>query len=130
MKEHNLESEERTLGLNILSPLVDETWLFAEDEPIFKTKHISDNVALSFILVLSPDRMVHKRAIYSFLDWLGDVGGLLEGLRLVGQIGIAFVTLFISNPLSAFLVNALFKSGSVVDETESAFDGIKKRQKF
>ena len=75
--------------------------------------------------------MVHKRAIYSFLDWLGDVGGLLEGLRLVGQIGIALVTLFISNPLSAFLVNALFKSGRcAVDATGSAFDGIKNRQKF
>ena len=79
---------------------------------------------------LSPNKKVYTRQVYNLLDWLGDVGGLLEGLRLVGQLGIALVTLFISNPLSAFIVNALFKSGSVVDETESAFDGIKKRQKF
>ena len=52
---------------------------------------------------------MYKRSIYSFFDWLGDVGGLLDGFRLVGGIVMTVYTLVVGNPLSAFLVNSLFK---------------------
>ena len=38
----------------------------------------------SMWLELESKRLVHERSTYSFLDWLGDVGGLFDGLILVG----------------------------------------------
>ena len=35
---------------------------------------------------LSADMTMHEREIYSLLEWLGDVGGLYDGLRIVGSI--------------------------------------------
>ena len=32
---------------------------------------------------LSEKRKVHERTTYSLLDWLGDVGGLFDGLFLI-----------------------------------------------
>ena len=52
---------------------------------------------------------MYKRSIYSFFDWLGDVGGLLDGFRYLGAIVMTFYTTVIGNPLSAFLVHSLFK---------------------
>ena len=35
------------------------------------------------------DLKVHNRKTYSLLDWLGDVGGLLDGMYLIGELLIA-----------------------------------------
>ena len=39
---------------------------------------------------VSPDMVVYQRTIYTFLDFLGDVGGLLDGLKLIGSALIGF----------------------------------------
>ena len=33
---------------------------------------------------LSPNRQMYKRAIYTFFDWLGDIGGLFDALEFLG----------------------------------------------
>ena len=48
---------------------------------------------------------------------LGDVGGLLDGLRLLGGILMSAYTLTIGNPLNAFLINRLFKRNKVSDKS-------------
>ena len=44
---------------------------------------------LSFIMTRNLDLKVHNRKTYSLLDWLGDVGGLLDGMYLLGELLIA-----------------------------------------
>ena len=40
------------------------------------------------------DQLVINRQTYSFLEWLGDIGGLFEALRFIGS--------FLVVPVSAF----------------------------
>ena len=35
-----------------------------------------------------------ERQTYGFLDWLGDVGGLLDGLRIIGSVLVAPIAAF------------------------------------
>ena len=59
--------------------------------------------ALFFTMNL--DVTVHNRKTYSLLDWLGDVGGLLDGLYLVVEFFIAsYQTLILNRYLSSALV--------------------------
>ena len=68
-------------------------------------------------MLLSPNRTKYTRSIYSFFDWLGDVGGLLDGFRLIGVIVMYFYTFIIGNPLNAFLVNSIFKREHRLNKT-------------
>ena len=58
----------------------------------------------------------YERSTYSFLEWLGDVGGLFDGLGLIFRVLIG--------PFSAFAVKAelltkIFKlSGSSIEAVE------------
>ena len=55
---------------------------------------------------------MYKRSIYSFFDWVGDVGGLLDGLKIFGGFIMSAYTTLVGNPLSAFLAKKLFKKGT------------------
>ena len=88
---------------------------------------------LNLFVQISPDKYMYKRSIYTFFDWLGDVGGLLDALRLIGVVLMAFYTLIMGNPLSGYLVNSLFKRGKEVvthKDNPSEFDRIKSRNRF
>jgi len=52
----------------------------------------------------SLDLKVHKRKTYSLLDWIGDVGGLLDGLYLIGEI---LVTGYSVSSLESYLASTL-----------------------
>ena len=52
---------------------------------------------------------VYARQIYNTLDFLGDVGGLKDGLYLFGYIVMQAYTLIVGNPLNNYLLEALFK---------------------
>ena len=47
----------------------------------------------------SQDQLLIDRSTYSFLDWLGDVGGLLGALMSIGA--------FITKPISTFTLDAM-----------------------
>ena len=68
-------------------------------------------------MMLHPNRVIYKRSIYSFLNWLGDVGGLMDGLRVIGSIFMFFYTSFVANPLYTYLISTVFKVAKV-DNTE------------
>ena len=53
----------------------------------------------SVYIELSQHLSVIERATYSFLEWLGDIGGLMDALKY-----IAFLSL---GPISAFSMKAL-----------------------
>ena len=48
----------------------------------------------SFWLELSPSLMTIERKTYSMLEWLGDIGGLFEGLTRVGFFLVAPIANF------------------------------------
>jgi len=48
--------------------------------------------------------MMHKRKTYSLLDWIGDVGGLLDGLYLICEI---LVTGYSISSLESYLSSTL-----------------------
>ena len=58
----------------------------------------------------NPNLIMHSRAIYTFLDLLGDIGGLIDSLKLIGYSMIVFFT---SGKYSSFLINKLFYSSNV-----------------
>lgn len=54
-----------------------------------------------------------SRAIYNALDFLGDVGGLFDGLKLIAQ---SLISLIGQGGLSSFLIGKLFFLPSIKNE--------------
>ena len=61
---------------------------------------------------------------------MGDVGGLLDGLRYVGIIIMNSYTFLVGNPLNAFLVNSLFKREKKGATPKPEMETIKSRSSF
>ena len=53
--------------------------------------------------------VIHSREIYNALDFLGDVGGLFDGLKLIGA---GFVALFGPGGLQLSLIGKFFYTPS------------------
>ena len=43
---------------------------------------------------LSPDLVEYERTTYSLLEWLGDIGGLVDALRYLGGLTVAPIATF------------------------------------
>ena len=65
------------------------------------------NQVSGLMIHASPDQIVYERAVYTFLDFLGDVGGLLDALKLIGA---SLISLIYGGSLSTFLLSQLFYS--------------------
>ena len=52
---------------------------------------------------MSTNRVSHSRAIYSVWDFLGDVGGLFDMLRLLAEPILALSTLLFGSGLDRYL---------------------------
>ena len=61
----------------------------------------------SFWIEHGPDLHGIERQTYSLLDWIGDVGGLLDGLKIVGSFLVAPIAAF---SLRSELLSTVFKS--------------------
>ena len=51
------------------------------------------NYLFNVAIFIKPNVTVHKRSIYTILDWLGDIGGLLDALICVAKISLGFYSL-------------------------------------
>lgn len=56
-------------------------------------------------MYLNLDSEVTERETYSLLEWLGDIGGLLDALRHIGTFVVAPITSF---SLSSDLLSSIF----------------------
>ena len=65
---------------------------------------------MNFLIYLSPATKVFKRQVYTILDVIGDIGGLLDGLHVLGMIVISFKISIFGNPLTIFLLGKVFFS--------------------
>ena len=109
-------------GLNF-GDAVQETWFdlnLPKTEPYESmAKDFEIYPLVSVQLALLNEKVVYKRSIYTFLDLLGDVGGLLDGLRIFGGMAASLYTCIFGNPLIAFIVNAVYKVDKKTSRSES-----------
>ena len=67
---------------------------------------------MSMWLIMDMEKKIMERSTYSFLDWLGDVGGLFDGLKLIIlQLIYPFVT-FVMNSKILTQLFVEFEDGS------------------
>ena len=59
---------------------------------------------------MSEQTVAHQRSIYNALDWLGDIGGLLDGLTTIGSFVVAIYSFILGDPLDSYLLQSLFKT--------------------
>ena len=69
-----------------------------------------DETMLIVHIKLSEYRTVNSRQIYNALDMLGDVGGLLDGLPVIGGFLVTIYSCLIKDPLESYLFGSLFKT--------------------
>merc|ERR1712060_556333 len=99
-KEHTVESEESWSGLNLQEPVMHK-WYAMEPEDFVVGR--SKSHMFQAKLRLSKDRIAYTRQIYTVLDWLGDIGGLLDALTYIGQMIMFVYFHFIQgDPISYF----------------------------
>ena len=58
----------------------------------WRPSFIDKNVQLSLSYEMSLDLRTYDREVYNFLDWLGDIGGLYDGLRGIIMIFLSVLT--------------------------------------
>ena len=66
--------------------------------------------------------MEHSRAVYTFWDVMGDVGGLHDALVLLGEVFMTLVSLFTGSGLDRYLVKSLFKVNPRKDDRKAAYE--------
>ena len=83
LHQHRLESHEELLGLQLGKPKI-ETWFELDQEPriSFKNQRGRDENLFEVKVALSSEDTLHLRNIYTLLDMLKDVGGLLNLLTI------------------------------------------------
>ena len=87
-----------------------------------------------FDFQIHPDKIIHKRTRYSVLDWLGDIGGLYDGLRYFFGAIIFLARKIIGSPLNSYLVKTHFKRETAetpeYEEAEAAVTRINQRENY
>ena len=53
---------------------------------------LRENVLMMQRFYVGPTKVNHKRTVYGILDFLGDIGGLLDGLKLIATSLIWLIT--------------------------------------
>ena len=74
------------------------------------------------------DRISYSRAIYGVWDFLGDVGGLYDMLRLLAEPILAIISVLVGSGLDRFLIRSLFKKEKNFRLNEDVFSHIKHRK--
>ena len=67
------------------------------------------NGNIMLYMLLNPDVQIYKRKIYTILDLLGDVGGLLDALRAFGSVAVMIFFHLCGNPVHHYLLEAIYK---------------------
>ena len=60
--------------------------------------------------------MHHNRSIYTFLDLLGDIGGLFDALKGILSVVITLYFYIFGDPLDSYLLKALFLKNPETNE--------------
>ena len=77
---------------------------------LFNTTRTLDQFFGIFVY-LNSDRQIHTRSIYTALDWLGDVGGLIDGLRIIGTFSMTLYSFIVGSSVEKYILQSVFKKG-------------------
>ena len=58
----------------------------------WRPSFIHEDIQLTLSYEMSLNLRTYDREVYNFLDWLGDMGGLFDGLRGIIMIFLAVLT--------------------------------------
>ena len=95
--------------------------MFTPESTGIRPYEFPDAVHLSLSYEMNLDKFVIYRTVYTTLDWLGDVGGLMGILFDMGGFLLMFVT---GSGLNYMLLHAIFKeegprAGNSTDRTDT-----------
>ncbi len=79
--EDTIESDELFLNPGWFSAREETFYRLEKTETTFSA--VNPNAIFALGVVSSTTSMSHSRSIYNFLDFLGDIGGLLDALKLI-----------------------------------------------
>ena len=65
-----------------------------------------DNVHVGIVYEINLDRRRIQRSVYSLLDWIGDVGGLLEAMFVVFSV---LIVIYQYKTFEIYMIHNLFK---------------------
>ena len=80
--------------------------MFTTEQGAVRPYEFPDQVHLAISYEMELNKESIERTVYTFLDWLGDVGGLMGILFDIGGFFLIFVT---GNGLNYLLLSSLFK---------------------
>ena len=103
--KHTISSSTYLVNPGWFSP-TEQSFFSMSEGPVEYSASPSPSGSLFGYLVYAPKETVqHGREIYNFLDLLGDVGGLFDGLKLIGA---GIVSVLSAGGLQLKLVGNLF----------------------
>ena len=79
---------------------------------------------------MHPDKIYQWRGVYTFWDFMGDIGGLTGILSLIGMVFMSFVTTISGSRLKRFLIANIFKFQSDYDKSSEIQFKRRKPAKF
>ena len=100
-----MESEERYLGDGFF-PREAQWFELYEDETY--NEPVRDDKIASFSFSMSFDTKQYTRSVYSILDFLGDVGGLLSILLPIGGALISLLDQLFDRTLDSYIISKVF----------------------
>lgn len=108
-QQHKIESEESLVNVGLSDPF-EYTFYTLETLLTKSASTTSDpNIVFGYRYGVSPNLIKHSRSIYTILDWLGDVGGLMDAFIYIGQ---ALMMIFPGSSFATFLASKLFYSAA------------------
>ena len=73
-----IDIEQSIFHIDSFDPLIEES-----------DQYIPNSLLLIEIYAAKED-LIHSRAVYNFLDFLGDIGGFIDALRFIAMMVISF----------------------------------------
>ena len=99
LSQYEIESQEDGLGFGLF-PTKKESWFNLAETPKDVWNVDGDIWHASYIeIALANHKHIIKREVFTSLDFLGDIGGVFDGLCLIGSIFIRVMSYFTGNLL-------------------------------
>ena len=105
IRQSYLESEERYLGDGFFPRQAD--WFEMIEGEKYNDGWEPESI-MNFAFTMSLDTKQYNRSVYSILDFLGDVGGLLSILLPIGGAIIALLDELFKRTLDSYIIERVF----------------------
>ena len=80
--------------------------MFTPIKDVIRPYNWNSTVHVAYVFEMEMDKYTIERTVYTSLDWLGDVGGLMDILFVIGAFPVMLLQ---GNGLSFLLLKGLFK---------------------